>query len=422
MRGRDRRNGEHRRKQTGSTALKASARRLIGNSAGSTTVLVDSFIGGGYNNVITSGDAFVGAGLENSSEGPVSFVGAGDFNATFGPGSVVGAGFLNAAGGEGSFVGAGGAAYYNAYVGSATIFGNIATGEDSFVGAGDLNLVSGRGSFIGAGGSTYAQTTYAQTRATTAGNQIAGNDSFIGAGDYNNVSGPYSSIAGGWQNNASAPYTAIAGGYKNVTSGIQSAVGGGYGNVASGRNAIIPGGAYNIAGGLDSLAAGNTSHATYDGTFVWSDYSATTGVTSTASNQFLARAAGGFFLYSSANLKSGVKLAPGSGSWSSLSDRAAKTEIETVDDARILAKVASLPVSEWSYTEQGTGVRHLGPMAQDFRAAFGLGEDDKHISAVDEEGVALAAIKALQTEVAEKDQKLNNLEARIEALEKAKGI
>jgi hypothetical protein len=46
----------------------------------------------------------------------------------------------------------------------------------------------------------------------------------------------------------------------------------------------------------------------------------------------------GFFLYSSANLKSGVKLAPGSGSWSSLSDRAAKTGIENIDDARILAK------------------------------------------------------------------------------------
>ena len=32
-------------------------------------------------------------------------------------------------------------------------------------------------------------------------------------------------------------------------------------------------------------------------------------------------------------------------------------------------------------------------MAQDFRAAFGLGEDDKHISAIDEGGVALAAVQ-----------------------------
>jgi hypothetical protein len=58
-------------------------------------------------------------------------------------------------------------------------------------------------------------------------------------------------------------------------------------------------------------------------------------------------------------------------------------------------------------------------MAQDFRAAFGLGEDEKHISAVDEEGVALAAIKALQAEVAEKDAALTKLEARVDALEAA---
>jgi hypothetical protein len=65
-------------------------------------------------------------------------------------------------------------------------------------------------------------------------------------------------------------------------------------------------------------------------------------------------------------------------------------------------------------------LRHLGPMAQDFHVAFGLGEDDKHISTVDEEGVALSAIKALQAEVAAKDRELNSLEARVKALEKAR--
>jgi chromosome segregation ATPase len=91
-----------------------------------------------------------------------------------------------------------------------------------------------------------------------------------------------------------------------------------------------------------------------------------------------------------------------------VSDRAAKTAFEDIDDARILAKVAALPVSEWSYSAQGTGIRHLGPMAQDFRAAFGLGEDDKHITTIDEEGVALAAIKALQAEVSAKDGELED--------------
>jgi hypothetical protein len=57
-------------------------------------------------------------------------------------------------------------------------------------------------------------------------------------------------------------------------------------------------------------------------------------------------------------------------------------------------------------------------MAQDFRSAFGLGEDDKHISTVDEEGIALAAIKALQSEIVEKNRRLSDLDAKYARLEK----
>jgi hypothetical protein len=92
-----------------------------------------------------------------------------------------------------------------------------------------------------------------------------------------------------------------------------------------------------------------------------------------------------------------VRLAPGSGAWSNLSDRAMKTGVTPLDDAAVLRKVAALPVSEWSYTSE-RGVRHVGPMAQDFYAAFGVGEDDRHITSIDEDGVALAAIKALHAE------------------------
>jgi hypothetical protein len=74
-----------------------------------------------------------------------------------------------------------------------------------------------------------------------------------------------------------------------------------------------------------------------------------------------------------------------------------KTGVTTLDDAAVLAKVAALPVSEWSYTAE-RGVRHVGPMAQDFYAAFRVGEDDRHITSIDEDGVALAAIKALAAE------------------------
>ncbi len=61
--------------------------------------------------------------------------------------------------------------------------------------------------------------------------------------------------------------------------------------------------------------------------------------------------------------------------------------------------MATLPISEWSYSTE-RGVRHVGPMAQDFYAAFKVGEDDRHITSIDEDGVALAAIKALNARVA----------------------
>ena len=76
------------------------------------------------------------------------------------------------------------------------------------------------------------------------------------------------------------------------------------------------------------------------------------------------------------------------------SDRNVKERFETVDPRVILAAVARLPIERWSY--KGEPVRHLGPMAQDFAAAFGLGADDRHIFPLDAAGVALAAIQGLQ--------------------------
>jgi hypothetical protein len=106
-----------------------------------------------------------------------------------------------------------------------------------------------------------------------------------------------------------------------------------------------------------------------------------------------------------------------------------------VDSQAVLAKVASLPVTEWNYKTDSKGVQHIGPMAQDFQAAFGLdGTDDKHISVVDEGGVALAAIQGLnqklQEELNRQDaknaklkqqndslaQRLNELEAAVKQL------
>jgi hypothetical protein len=78
------------------------------------------------------------------------------------------------------------------------------------------------------------------------------------------------------------------------------------------------------------------------------------------------------------------------------SDRNAKQNFKPVDEKDVLAKVISLPVTEWNYKDDDADKKHIGPMAQDFQAAFGLnGADDTHISVVDEGGVALAAIQGL---------------------------
>jgi hypothetical protein len=80
-----------------------------------------------------------------------------------------------------------------------------------------------------------------------------------------------------------------------------------------------------------------------------------------------------------------------------VSDRNRKEEISEVNYQQILQKLSQLQISEWRY--RGDDARHLGPMAQDFSASFGLGDTDTSIATVDADGVALAAIKALIVEV-----------------------
>lgn len=209
--------------------------------------------------------------------------------------------------------------------------------------------------------------------------------------------------------------------------GTYGAIGGGRGNSAMGYGATIPGGGDNIALGQYSFAAGSEAYAFGKGSFVWSDASSSTqfGVPDapyTNDNVFLARATGGFYLVSGQPAAGdvGVRLLPGSGSWSTLSDRNVKTAIAGIDSGRILDGVLAMPVSSWRYVTQKADIRHIGPMAQDFFAAFHVGEDDRHITEVDEGGVALAAIQGLnqklETENASLRGELNALNARIDAL------
>jgi hypothetical protein len=102
----------------------------------------------------------------------------------------------------------------------------------------------------------------------------------------------------------------------------------------------------------------------------------------------------------------------------SSSDRNLKTNIVPVNPRDILARVLGLRLNTWSYTNDELHAQHLGPMAQDFRAAFHLGTDDKHIASVDADGVALAAIQGMNEILREKDMRISELEKRVALLEK----
>ena len=95
------------------------------------------------------------------------------------------------------------------------------------------------------------------------------------------------------------------------------------------------------------------------------------------------------------------------------SDRNLKENFQPVTPLQVLEKVVGLPISQWNFKTDADAT-HVGPMAQDFRAAFGLGTDERHIATVDADGVALAAIQGLNQKVESGKQKA---ERRIKRLE-----
>ena len=106
------------------------------------------------------------------------------------------------------------------------------------------------------------------------------------------------------------------------------------------------------------------------------------------------------------------------------SDRSLKTNFADVNPRDVLARLTSLPVQTWRYTNEQPDVRHMGPMAQDFRDAFKLGNNDKLIGYLDETGVAIAAIQGLNQKLNEKDatlieqtREIRALKTRLELLE-----
>jgi hypothetical protein len=249
-------------------------------------------------------------------------------------------------------------------------------------------------------------------------NEVTGDYGTIGGGNRNRAS-RYATVAGGERNDALGTNSAILGGLANVASAFGATVGGGVANFATGSSATIPGGSSNSASGDNSFAAGRMAAAQHNGAFVWNDVSAFDSLHSAANNTFSVRAAGGIMFYSNATKTTGVRLASNSGSWANLSDRNVKEDFATVDEVDILERLDKISVGTWRYIGQEASIRHMGPVAQDFRRAFGLGIDDRHITTIDGNGVALAAIKGLYTIVKEQQAEIEQMQTLIRELTQA---
>jgi hypothetical protein len=105
------------------------------------------------------------------------------------------------------------------------------------------------------------------------------------------------------------------------------------------------------------------------------------------------------------------------GTISQLSTRTAKENFAPADGRLLLAKLEKMPISSWNYRGAPASERHLGPVAEDFHAAFGLGRSDRYIAPTDEAGIALATVKALQQELHARDAELAHLREQMRALE-----
>src|SRR5260370_195691 len=173
-------------------------------------------------------------------------------------------------------------------------------------------------------------------------------------------------------NTVSGTFGTVGGGYFNTASGIASTAAGGAGNTASGGHpfSTVGGGSGTWSSGLDSSGAAGSAHPQGGG----------------------------------------------------VGEGEVKGNVAGMEGKQGRAQGRAMRVTTGNYKQQAASIRHIGPMAQDFRAAFQVGEDDKHITEIDEGGVAFAAIQGLnqklENNVEQLHAQLKNKDAQIAAQQK----
>jgi hypothetical protein len=196
----------------------------------------------------------------------------------------------------------------------------------------------------------------------------------------------------------------------------------------------------NTASGAASVALGYHAHTNArQGSFVFGDRSTVDTIRAGVNHSANWRVSGGFRIFTSSNLSTGVTIQSGAsvsnwgqsnsviststgarlgtdGVWYDVSDVNRKHLFAAVSGEDVLLRLRNLPIQSWSYRVDDASVRHIGPTAQDFHAAFQLGSDETTIGGVDSNGVALAAAQALEARTAEQAVRIEALEAENAAL------
>jgi len=349
--------------------------------------------------------------------GLISNSNAGEYSAAMGYASIA-SGFISYATGNGSKASGSNSTamgYASTASGSnSTAMGNVATAS------GYMSTAMGN------------HTTANSEASTAMGNETtAGGDYSTAMGDNTNASGTFSTAMG---KNTTADGTAsTAMGSNTMASGTYS-LAAGYDTYAIGTASTSLGtetyalSDNSLATGFHTIALGNNTTAIGSyvstngktGAIAIGDNSTTTVMYSATSNSFRARFASGYRFYTSSDLTTNCLLAGGDNAWSTTSDRRTKENLAEIEGEDFLKKIAGMQLTSWNYKSQDAKVRHYGPMAQDFFAAFGKDKygiigTDTTINSADFDGINLIAIQALEKRTT---QMKNEEQESIKALQK----
>ena len=354
----------------------AERRRLV--AEGDTSSTCATGVGRGPSDAVAPGKAAFRAGRVHGNRWDDANIG--DYSTAFGSNTLANGLYSTAFGG-----GTAAAGTHSLAAGSATTASGLyssAFGQNTLA-SGDTSLAFGSGTTAsGPASLAFGASTHASGAASTALGRTT-----TAIGD--------ESVALG-ESTAATGKRAVAIGNGSIAAGINSLAGGSEAQANGSESVAL--GLRVAAGGNGSVALGShaVTTAIAHGSFMFADRSTPDPFPRSRPTSSWSAPPAASTSTPTPRPSTGAALAPGGSSWAALSDANMKENFREVAGEEVLAKLAAIPIREWNYTSQDPAIRHMGPTAQDFRAAFGLGDFPLRINTTDADGIALAAINALE--------------------------